>query len=256
MLPRILLNRALSFTDFVISHRKETNWTIPTHIEHAIDADWDREAAEYTKNGVLVWDGDPYRVENLSALSKNPKTEQIHIEIAPIKYRHLHGFRDYQNEMLANERSWPNHLSVGGPLRTSDGWYVMGERSGKTVATHLYDFIGGGLNEDELEVTSGDDIKTVHFAELLEEANVRQSDVANTRGLGIVQGASTAVLVMFLTQLNITKEQLGEQFQHRSDPEMADLVFVKDAEFPGFLRELGSYHSLLPELLARVPGPS
>ena len=227
------------------------SWYLPPHLAAKADAIWAADVARLTKLGVKIWDGDPYRVEQPELLQHVQPGEPIKLTIAPIKYRWLHAFAQLREEMLADPRSHNNHFSVGGPILTSDGWYVLGERSGKTTSSHPHDFIGGGINEDEVVAKSGDDVKQVHFDELLEEANIRAENVAATHGLGIVQAQSTAILVFFLTKLNITREQLAAQFVHRSDPEMSGLVFIVHDEFVPYLTKLGEYHALVGELLMK-----
>lgn len=256
MQDRILLSRTFQFSDFAITRRETSDWRVEPHIAEEIDDLWERDAAEFTAAGVVVWDGEPYRLENLPELMRTGNQEPIPLAIAPIRYRYLNAFRAHRTEMLKTPDSWPNHVSIGGPIRTADGWYVVGERSGTTVSSHRYDFIGGGVGEDEIVVRTGEDLRTVHVTELEEEANVLEEHIAELHGIGILQSASTAVLIMLLTDVTLTRAELEERFEQRTDPEMANLVFVREDEFPEFLRNLGAYHALLPQLLMNVASSS
>lgn len=251
MHDRILLGHSFDFADFRITRKQTGTWHVSPRLAAAVDRIWAADVARLTQMGVHIWDGDPYRVEHPECLLQVQPDEPIPLTIAPIKYRWIHAFGQLAKEFLADPRSHNNHFSVGGPIVTSDGWYVLGERSGKTTSTHPHDFIGGGINEDEIVVNTGEDVKRVHFDELLEEANIQAQDVLATHGLGIVQAQSTAILVFFLTELRITRAQLEAQFPHRTDPEMSDLVFIAQEEFVPYLTQLGEYHALVGELLTK-----
>lgn len=251
MHDRILLGHSFDFSDFRITRKQTGSWYVPPHIAKAVDRIWEADVARLTKAGVHIWDGDPYRVEQPERLRNVQPGEPIPLTIAPIKYRWVHAFGQLAPDLVTDPRSHNNHFSVGGPIVTSDGWYVLGERSGKTTSTHPHDFIGGGINEDEVQVKSGEDVRRVHFDELLEEANIQASDVRATHGLGIVQAQSTAILVFFLTELAITRAELEAQFPNRPDPEMSGLVYFTEQEFVPYLTKLGEYHALVGELLTK-----
>lgn len=256
MQDRILLSRTFQFSDFAITRRETSDWRVAPHVAEEIDDLWDRDAAEFAAAGVVVWDGEPYRLENLPELMRTGNQEPIPLAVAPIKYRYLNAFRTHRTEMLKTPDSWPNHVSIGGPIRTADGWYVMGERSGTTVSTHRYDFIGGGVGEDEIVLNSGEDLRAVHIVELEEEVNILEEHIAELHGIGVLQSATTAVLIMLLTDITLTRAELEKRFETRSDPEMAGLVFKREGDFQTFLSSIGAYHALLPQLLMNVASSS
>lgn len=256
MHDRILLSRTFQFSDFAITRRTASDWHVAPHIAQEIDEVWERDAAAFTNAGVLVWDGKPYRLENLPEFMKTSSTGPIPLTIAPIRYRYLNAFRRFGTEMIQTPESWPNHVSIGGPIRTADGWYVMGERSGTTVSTHRYDFIGGGVGEDEIVLNSGENLRAVHIIELEEEVNILEEHIAELHGIGVLQSATTAVLIMLLTDITLTRAELEKRFETRSDPEMAGLVFKREGDFQTFLSSIGAYHALLPQLLMNVASSS
>ena len=110
------------------------------------------------------------------------------------------------------------------------------------------DFIGGGLQPDELEVNSCTDIFENMFKEMKEEAGIEKTNILKIKGIGITLSSKYNVIFIFYTLLNITRDAALEIFNANNDNEMSDLIFVEEDKLIEFLKDKGSYRPLVTEL--------
>jgi 8-oxo-dGTP pyrophosphatase MutT (NUDIX family) len=130
-------------------------------------------------------------------------------------------------------------------IRTSDGRYIFGKRSRNGVL----DVIGGGAQQDEMEIKEGIDLERNLRKEMFEETGIQESQVELIQPIGIVHSITTNIIFISLVQLNISQSQMNDIFKNRLEDEMSDLVYVTEAEIKTFLKEMPSYRPLIVDLL-------
>jgi len=213
------------------------------------DALWQVKLVDYTAKGLKFWDGDFYRVENLQELRDSSEANKLNFELGIVKYRYVNTVKDLYEYYEHHPESWPQHLAIGALLRTIDNYWVFGVRGSGSVEVGTQDIIGGGMTATELVVNDANGMRQVLFKELHEEAGIKPEHVSTMQGIGIVCSPSAYIIILVETKLNVSRKQLAEIFLGKEDDEMADLVFIKDAEVRDYLKTLPGFRPLVAELL-------
>jgi 8-oxo-dGTP pyrophosphatase MutT (NUDIX family) len=193
-----------------------------------------------------IWDGLFYRVTNAEALEK--RDDLIHFVLGTISYRYIATYRQLDAQHASHALDPLYHLSTAALIRTSDNWYVFGRRS----RNGSIDLIGGGVQQDELEVTTGADLERNLVKEIREETGIGHADLCAVQGLGVLLSSTSNVLALAKVDLKITKREVELAFGKREEDEMAEPVFVQQDEIGSFLRSLTDYRTLLPSLIDGV----
>jgi predicted NUDIX family phosphoesterase len=110
------------------------------------------------------------------------------------------------------------------------------------------DLIGGGLQPDELIVNECKDIFRNEVKEIKEEIGVKEENILKVYGLGILLSSKFNVIFIFLTKLNLTREEVLNTFQTNNDDEMSDLEFVPEHQISKYLENMSGYRPLVAEL--------
>ncbi len=242
--PRILSSDLFAKDTYRIEF-SESSLVLDAKLSQQVDSVWSTFLSEAKKKGGTLWDGTYYRLENIAEVISG----STHLLFSTIKFSQIKGLTQ-DLDLLANlpEESRPQHISTTALIHTSDGYFVFGERNKKTMSSSSFDFIGGGLQPDELAVKNCSDIFASQYKEMLEEASIDRSLVNKMVGIGIVHSSKYNVIFMFYALLNITRAEVEKIFASSTDDEMTGLVFIPESELAGFLKDKGSYRPLAAEL--------
>lgn len=240
----IILKRKFNANDLQVEIMQTSNRVIAEELEMRARQAWGEIIEDAKAKGVELWDGEPYRLDNLAEIREG----NLNLKLSTIKFSTMAGYIALTRQIEITEAQYTNHISTAGLIKTRDGLYVFGIR-GNTYHNSKVDFIGGGLNRSEIIVKSGEDIATNLIREMKEEANIEEQDIALMEGLGILLSDRMNVLIMFEVELKINQDELQNIFRDRLDHEMAELVFVKEEELERFLKDLTSYRPLVWDLL-------
>jgi 8-oxo-dGTP pyrophosphatase MutT (NUDIX family) len=221
-------------------------WLPNASYEDSVAGTWKQKQQEAERASVRIWDGLYYRVTNAEALEKG--NGLIHFALGTISYRYLATYRQLHAQHASHALDPLYHLSTAALIRTSDNWYVFGRRS----RNGSIDLIGGGVQQDELEVTTGADLERNLVKEIREELGISHTDLSAVLGLGIVLSSTSNVLVLAQVDLKTTKREVELGFDRREEDEMAEPVFVSHDEIRSFLRSLADYRALMPGLIDGV----
>lgn len=152
-----------------------SSWQAPPEVRNQIDAAWDITA----RSGVTLFDGPMCRLERFDA-----SPERLSLQMSETTYRifvgtnlrHSHLADRYGPAVLANS------VGVSVPLRTADGFLMLGRRNESVI------FFPGRLHPiaGALEPCDGNPFVGA-MRELQEEANLLEADVLELRCLGIVE---------------------------------------------------------------------
>jgi|GEM_PF-2158822 len=249
MQPTIILKRSFNIGSIAVKFNAVTQWQCDSAIKEKADTVWQKKVGDYKAKGITVWDGDTYRLDNLAQVS-SVKEEQILLALSIIKYRYVSTYPDFLDYYDAHPESNPHHVSIGAMLKTSDGFWVFGERGKSSTSTTNIDLIGGGLNKSELEINNGADIYRQLLNELHEEAGILPSIISSCEGIGILHSSVSNVLIIAKVQLNVDSSKLKGIFIKRTEDEMQDLVFIEDSKVKEYMKGMTSYRALIPDFLA------
>jgi hypothetical protein len=221
-------------------------WLANASYEASVAGAWEQKQQEAAQARFRIWDGLYYRVTNADALEKSDGL--IHFALGTIFYRYIATYRhlDAQHARLALDPLY--HLSTAALVCTSDNWYVFGRRS----RNGSIDLIGGGVQQDELEVATGTDLERNLVKEIREESGIGHADLSAVLGMGVLLSSTSNVLVLAKVDLKITKPEVELAFDKREEDEMAEPVFVRHDEIKSFLSSLTDYRTLMPSLIDSV----
>jgi 8-oxo-dGTP pyrophosphatase MutT (NUDIX family) len=239
--PRIILKKKFQFSDIrveIVSDEWKAN---PAYDEQVAKA-WVEKQELAKKEGATIWDGLYYRVVNVDEIEK---IKEPILRLGTIYYRYIHTAPLLKESFFANKFEPPFHLSTTAAIRTSDGFYLFGKRS----RNGAIDLIGGGVQKDQLEITNGDDLEKNLLKEMAEEAGIQKSDIKEIEGIGILHSITSNILIVAHVQLNLSKQEAIAAFENRGENEMAEPIFIPEAELKPSLQKMTSYRPLIAELL-------
>jgi hypothetical protein len=242
--PKVLLKQRCRAKDIEIVLNSPSKRILNPLIEEKIPEIWKKMVKEAEGKQITIWDGTYYRLENIKEVIAGLKR----LELGTIKYSALQAYKIMSKQIELTADEYTNFISTIGITKTTDNYYVFGLR-GKTVHSDNIDFIGGGLQEDEIVVTYGLDIERSQYKEMKEEANILIKDISKCEMVGILRSTSMNVLFVFEIDLNISKNKVMEKFKQRSDNEMQELIFVERNNLENYLKALPGYRPLVWDLL-------
>lgn len=165
-------------TDQVRVQMVSSSWDAPPAVRDQIDAAWEDTA----RSGVLLFDGPMCRLEQFDA-----SPAELSLRLSETTYRIFVG-TNLCHSNLADEFGpavLANPVGVSVPLRTADGFLMLGRRNESVIyfPGRLHPFAGA------LEPRDGGNPFRGARRELQEEANLLQTDVSELRCLGILEDA-------------------------------------------------------------------
>lgn len=234
--PSIVLNTRFSIADLRVESCEQA-WTAPPAYDALVDREWQALRRERAS----LWDGVYDRVLDLAKLAAGV------LCLGTIRYRYIATYPALAAEHARLGLEPLHHLSIGALIRTRDGAYLFGRRT-RNGAIEL---IGGGVQRDQLAVTSGADLESNLLKEMREEVGLRAGDTEAMEGIGIVTASTSNILVMARARCRLAQAEAVERFAERTEDEMAAPVFVPAAELHNLLGTMDDYRPLLVHLLKR-----
>lgn len=214
-------------------------WAANPEYERLVEVEWRKKLAD-TQNA--IWDGTYYRITNIAELEQ---AESKTFRLGTISYRFIATYRSLHEQHVRFNLEPLFHLSTASLIRTSDGYYLFGQRT----RNGMIDLIGGGVQRDELEVSSGADIEQNFYKEICEEVGIRKNDIENLTGIGALLSETSNVLIIGHAHTRLSKAEVGTRFTQREDDEMSDCVFVAEHDLRTHLGQMADCRALIPELL-------
>lgn len=212
-------------------------WTASAEYDALVESVWAKMRVDQP-----LWDGNYYRVVDPAELPINAK-----VRLGVIPYRYIATYRTLHEQHSRYCLKALYHLSTAALVRTSDGFYVFGTRA----RNGMTDFLGGGVQPEELTVACGADLEDNLYKELREEAGLCRSDIEELAGMGAVVSGTSNVILMALVRLKIGCSEIGAQFSNRTEDEMSKLLFVPEIELQRYLDEMSDYRKLISKLLQK-----
>jgi hypothetical protein len=245
MEPKILFKGKILPQNINIHYSLTSNRKVNEDYEAQALNKWSEIYSKAKDEGKEIWISNYYRLDELKQ-----NNNKLDLTLSTIPFSLILGYRELGLLQNLHQDYYTNHMSVGSLVQTSDNKYIFGERSGKTMSRSNIDMIGGGLNTTEINLNSGEDIYQMLIKEFEEEISLKFSDISSSECIGIVLSRNMNVIFIFETKLKISSEKLYSNFKSINDKkELKDLIFIDEDKLGGYLDELGSYKSLVKELL-------
>lgn len=235
--PRILSNKSFNKDTYTIVHTK-SSLNLNDIEKEKIENNWKQFIQE---SETKQWNGTYYRMENIQDIL--PGLKQL--SISTIKYSEVRSLKD--DEELSKRYS-ANNIGTASLIKTIDNYFIFGIRNINSSSRSKKDLIGGGLQESELVVNTFSDVFRNEIKEIEEEIGLKEKDIKDIQGIGILQSGYSNVLFIFHTQLNIAKEEVQEIFNKNKDDEMVKLEYIKEEMLEEYLKDMSDYRPLITEL--------
>jgi 8-oxo-dGTP pyrophosphatase MutT (NUDIX family) len=236
--PRILWKSHFAIAALAVELHSD-EWTPPPDYEVMVNAAWNDLLARTTHP---LWDGIYYRVLGVQ------DCDQGLLRLGTVRYRYIATFPGLHQHHACLNLEPLNHLSIIALIRCSDGFYLFGRRTGNGET----DFIGGGVQKDELEIAAGADLERNLLKEIQEETGIRRDAIQQLTGIGILLSSTSNVLIAGHANTGLTKAQAIAGFAERTDDEMSDLVFIPKTELASALRSMSDYRQLISGLIGSI----
>lgn len=230
--PRVL-RKGFVFADIAIELLDE-EWTATEDYDRAVDEAWRDKLAQARHP---LWDGLHYRLADIGDFSI--------FRLGTVRYRYVATYSRLDALHASLGLAPFHHLTTFALPQTIEGDYAFGRRA----SNGEIDFIGGGVQKDEIAVSRGADLEANLFKEMEEEIGIPRDAVAGVTGLGIIMSGNSNILMASHVALRLSRSELEDRFARRPDEEMSELVFVPPGELRSFLGGLPGYRSLVPGLL-------
>lgn len=203
---------------------------------------WKEKVIEAKTKNQTLYDGTSYRLESFKY-----DNNKMNITVSPIKFSIRSSLKKLPELESLGEKYYSHGLSVGGFVVTNDGNFLFANKSDKSSSSLKIDIIGGVL--EKIEPCSGIGILNANKNELKEELNIDSSMIDEIKIIGIVRSHTTDIVIVTYTILNLSSEEVQNNFEKRNDKELDSIEYVNELEVGEFLERLGGYKWVLKELL-------
>jgi len=240
--PRVLYDSSYRVN---ISIAPQSSRHIDDAIEKELQKKWEEQLEACRKVGQHMWDGESYRVNTISL-----EGDTLHIELGPIMWSTRSPIRYADALHERSEDYWGRGAFVSSLIRCKDGQYVFGTRANEALDRSTITTVGGLICKEGPDITSFEDFSRKLEHEIEEELGVPATDILEEQFLGIVYSRRADIGFIYTCTLNLTQEELQATFQHHSDDELEQLLFIPEEELQTFLTSMGCYWELIPSLLS------
>lgn len=243
MKPSIVSKFQGSLEDVIIRNAQKQTLEVSQSTQKLLDHIWTILEKKAQDEGRNLWNGQSLRLDHFEE-----QDGKLYLDLSHIWFKDRYGLEAaYRSDECSTPSERSQGLAVGAVVKTSDDWYVFGLQSQTTMSSSQYAFLGGLA--DDLELNSGYGLYQEMLREVEEESGILATDIEFARLLGMFQNHVAGYIMLFDVQLTITRDEVYQRFQENSDVEHADLVFVTPEELSEFLKQMGSWKSLVLDLL-------
>jgi hypothetical protein len=227
-LPRILVRGKFGPEDLLVSV-SASNRKIDPGCEGQLDALWEAKKKKADEEGKNCYNGVSYR---LNALEE--RKGKVVVDFGTFEYKVRDGLIAIPEYFELPEEYYRKGCFSTATVKTSDGYYLMAELSGKSMNENRIELIGG-IMETNIAFSSGEDTFRSFYDELEEEAGVRENDIATCTLTAIFLEESTNVGFYFEVILNVSSDELLKRFQKNQDQDMRALRICLLSEYRDIL---------------------
>ncbi len=227
-LPRILVKGKFDPEDLLVSV-SESNRKIAPAIEGQLDAFWEAKKKHADENGKVCYNGISYR---LNAIEE--RDGKVVVDFGMFEYKVRDGLIAIPEYFELPEEYYRKGCFSTATVKTSDGYYLMAELSGKSMNENRTELIGG-MMETNIAFQSGADIFKSFYDELEEEAGIKEKDIATCVLTAIFLEESTNVGFYFEVVTTISSNDLLERFQKNQDQDIRALQIHTRTEYKDML---------------------
>jgi hypothetical protein len=228
--PKLFVEGNFTADDLVVSV-SPSNLVILDSVKGDIEKIWENKMHEAQERGLHLYNGTSYRLNSLK--EENGK---IHLDFGIVDYKTRYGLRDALPKVQFDETMYRNGCYVGASVKTSDERYLMVKLSGKSMNRNTHDLLGG-IMETNIPMDS-DYVFKVLRAELLEEAGIKESEIASMVLRAMYQDMYTNAAFYLEVELSVSSVEIQERFNHNSD---VDIAAIEVYSYDDYLQALQNH---------------
>ncbi|GAB4147036.1 MAG: hypothetical protein OHK0017_08280 [Patescibacteria group bacterium] len=241
--PQILLQQKFSIMNVEYLINPLSNRKINPALESKLLQAWNDIYAEAIKAGKHIYNGKNYRLDDFQVNSEGVLTLQLSI-LEYSKQRPLQVLVDevveYGYDYLSKQ------IGIGGLILTSDGYFVLGKLSGKTMSVNQIDLIGGMLEVSDLE--DGSTLWHKNLEEIQQETGIKPNQITEGWFQGVILTAYGNIQLLTFAKTSLNKAEVQLQFEAEHDAELKSLIYVPEQDIDEYLIELGGYKPLVSQM--------
>lgn len=241
--PQVLALGRYAPNDLVVT-LSASNRAIDPTIEDQLDAVWEAKVQKAKEEGRTIYNGLSYR---LNAFEE--REGKLCVDFGIIEYKVRDGLIAVPGFFDLPEPYYRKGCYTGASVKTSDGYYLMAELSGKSMNMNAIDLLGG-IMETEPACNTGADIFASLYKELEEEALISERDIADSYLRALYLEHRTNVCFYFEVTLKISSEEILKRFEHASsDQDIRSIKIFKKEDYLAILQAHNPNKQLIGELL-------
>ena len=241
--PKILVKGKFYADDIIVTTNPVSNRKVDDVLESKVKVAWKEVYKKAKAEGKQVWDGVSFRLNDV-----REEHSHLKLEVSPIKFSVRYPLNKMKEDLeRLGEDYYPRGMAIGGFIKTLDGEFIFGQRSGKSMTSNKIDFIGGVIEEHD--GASGQSLLSRNQIEIKEEVGIDRRFIDEMFVVGVVLSNTTNVILITYTELSMGSLEVRNVFSKATDDEMSDLIFVEEKNLAEYLESLGGYKTMVIELL-------
>lgn len=198
---------------------------VDSAIEEQLESIWEEKTLKAKEQGQILYNGMSYR---LNSLEENGG--RIRLDFGTLEYKVRDGLIAIPKYFEQPEDHYRRGCFSTATVKTSDGYYLMVELSGKSMNENKFELIGG-IMETTITMRSGMDIFQSFYNELLEEAGIDNADIDECSLKAIYLETRTNVGFYFEVTTNTSAGELIKRFQNNQDQDIKQLHALTRVEY-------------------------
>lgn len=241
-LPKILVTGKFQPSDLEVSLSESTR-KIDPNIEARLDEIWEIKKKKADEAQKLCYNGISYRLNSIQENNGN-----LVLDFGTIEYKVRDGLIEIPEYYNLPKEYYRQGCFTCASIKTSDGYYVMVELSGRSMNRNTIDLIGG-IMETNIGMNRGEDIFESFYKELAEEADIMQEDIQDSYLHSIFLTYDTNIAFYFEVLLNVSSTDILERFEKNKDADIKSLCVYTREEY---LDVLDNHRSLNKKFTAKI----
>lgn len=231
----ILLAEKIDYTDINIVLLDEV-FVYPDEIQKLIDELWEKKMVESIINNMKIWDWDNYFLSRYEHIDG-----KLFLYIWITKFRNVSMLDFLPTEIRCN--TWlvqPRWLFVAWIIKSVDDYFVFPRRNAKDVTKKIISNITTFwwvLQPNETNINTFDWVREHMKKEIVEEMWIEDRDIVWWNFIWLTISKALNRWIVFYVALSLSVKDIDIKFNHNSDQEMDELIYIYKDDLNDFFNK-------------------